>query len=212
MAPTLLSPSSAISRAAPAVSPWTSGAKRCFFRKLRHCGQRLDVALHRLDRLQRGAGQRHQAVLDALEMLGDDLEPGVRQQAVQVGDAAGDRVLDRDHRQLRLAGLDGGHRRLEGRARQGRHVGKGRTAGHVGVGARLRPGRRWCCWPRPCCRGLSAPLPSRRSPERAPSADCWRVVSPAGSPTSIARRLCAEERKTPQYPALATFRRASARP
>ena len=37
MAPTLLSPISAISRAAPAVSAWTSGAKRCFFRKLRHC-------------------------------------------------------------------------------------------------------------------------------------------------------------------------------
>ena len=36
MAPTLLSPMSAISRAAPAVSAWTSGWKRCFFRKLRH--------------------------------------------------------------------------------------------------------------------------------------------------------------------------------
>ena len=37
MAPTLLSPISAISRAAPAVSAWTSGDIRCFFRKLRHC-------------------------------------------------------------------------------------------------------------------------------------------------------------------------------
>ena len=135
MAPTLVSPSSAISRAAPAVSPWTSGAKRCFFRKLRHCDSAWTWLFTVLMRFQRGAGQRHQAVLDALEMLGDDLEPGVRQQAVQVGDAAGDRILDRDHRQLGLAGLDRGHGRLEGRARQGRHVGKGRTAGHVGVGA-----------------------------------------------------------------------------
>ena len=99
--------------------------------------QRLDVALHRLDGLQRGAGQGDQAVLDPLEMLGDDLEPGVRQQAVQVGDAAGDRVLDRDDGELRLARLDRAHRRLEGRTGQRRHVGKGRAAGHVGIGARL---------------------------------------------------------------------------
>ncbi len=98
-------------------------------------GQRLDVALHRLDGLQRGARQRHQAVLDPLEVLGHDLELGVRQQAVQVGDPAGDRVLDRDDGQLRLAGLDRAHGRIEGRAGQRGHVGKGRAAGHVRVGA-----------------------------------------------------------------------------
>ena len=76
-------------------------------------------------------------MLDPLEMLGHDLELGVRQQAVQVGDAAGDRVLDRDDGQLGLAGLDGAHGGVEGRARQGRHVGKGRPAGHVGIGAGL---------------------------------------------------------------------------
>ena len=36
MAPTLGSPMSAISRAAPAVSAWTTGCSRFFFRKLRH--------------------------------------------------------------------------------------------------------------------------------------------------------------------------------
>ena len=76
-------------------------------------------------------------MLDPLEVLGHDLELGVRQQAVQVGDAAGDRILDRDDGQLRLAGLDGAHGGVEGRAWQGRHVGKGRPAGHVGIGAGL---------------------------------------------------------------------------
>ena len=64
--------------------------------------QRLDVALGDLDVGKPDAGQRDQAMLDALEMFGDDLEPGVRQQAVQVGDAAGDRVLDRNDRPFRL--------------------------------------------------------------------------------------------------------------
>jgi hypothetical protein len=174
--------------------------------------QRLDMALYRLDRFQRGAGQRHQAVLDALEMLGDDLELGVGQKAVQVGDAAGDRILDRDHRQLGLAGLYRGHGRLEGRARQGRHVGKGRTAGHVGVGASFAlegdgvAGHALVAAGCPPLCHLVDPPKARRLP------NCWRLVSPAGSPTSITRRHGAEERKTPQYPALATFRRASARP
>ena len=137
MAPTLLSPSSAISRAAPAVSAWTSGWMPCFFRKLRHCDSAWTWLLAVLMPFSADARQRHQAMLDPLEMLGDDLEPGVRQQAVQVGDAAGDRVLDRDDGELGLAGLDRAHGRVEGRARQGRHVGKGRMAGHVGIGAGL---------------------------------------------------------------------------
>jgi len=65
------------------------------------------------------------------------MAPGVRQQAVQVGDAAGDRVLDRDDGELGLAGLHGVHRRIECRAGERRHVGKRRMAGHVGVRTRL---------------------------------------------------------------------------
>ena len=137
MAPTLLSPILGdLARRARGVG-MDQRREAVLLQEVAALRQRLDVALDRLDRLQRGAGQRHQAMLDPLEMLGDDLELGVRQQAVQVGDAAGDRVLDRDDGQLRLAGLDRGHGGLEGRARQGRHVGKGRAAGHVGVGARL---------------------------------------------------------------------------
>src|SRR5476649_999666 len=103
--------------------------------KVAALGQRLDMALHRLDGLEQGAGQRHQAMLDPLEMLGDDLELGVRQEAVQVRDAAGDRILDRNHGQFRVARLDRRHRRFEGRARQRGHVRKGCPAGHIGVGA-----------------------------------------------------------------------------
>ena len=99
--------------------------------------QGLDVALGGLDVLQRRAGQGHQAMLDPLEMLAHDLELRVRQQAVQVGDPAGDRVLDRDDGQFRLARLDRAHGGVEGRTRQGRHGGKGGMAGHVGIRPRL---------------------------------------------------------------------------
>ena len=37
------------------------------------------------------------------EVLADDVEVGVRQQVVDVGDAAGERVLDRDHAEIGLA-------------------------------------------------------------------------------------------------------------
>ena len=76
-------------------------------------------------------------MLDPLEMLGHDLELRMRQQAVQVGDATGDRILDRDDGEFGLAGLDRAHGGVEGRAGQGRHVGKGRAAGHVGIGTGL---------------------------------------------------------------------------
>ena len=55
------------------------------------------------------------------------------------------------------------------------------------------------------------PLAISSIPRTRASAHYRRVVSPAGSPASIAGAR-AEERKTPQNPALATFRRASPRP
>jgi len=51
-------------------------------------------------------------------VLADDVQVGVRQQVVDVGDAAGDRVLDRDHAELGLARRYRGKRVLEGRAGQ----------------------------------------------------------------------------------------------
>ncbi len=77
----------------------------CFFRKLRHCDSAWTWLLAILMSFNAGAGQRDQAMLDPLEVLSHDLEPGMRQQAVQVRDAAADRVLDRDDGEFGLAGL-----------------------------------------------------------------------------------------------------------
>ena len=59
--------------------------------------ERMDVAFHRLDVLERRALHRQQLVAHRHEMLGDDVQAGMRHQMMDVGDAAGDRVLDRDH-------------------------------------------------------------------------------------------------------------------
>ena len=60
-----------------------------------------------------------------------------RQKVMDVGDAAGDRVLDRDHGEVGLAGLDRVEGVLEGRAGQRLHFGIHVAAGGVGVGAGL---------------------------------------------------------------------------
>ena len=90
-----------------------------------------------LDGLSVAPGQRHQLVAHAQEVLADDVEVGVRQQVMDVGDAAGDRVLDRDHGIARLARLHGGQRVLEGRAGDRLEVGKDLAAGQMRVGAGL---------------------------------------------------------------------------
>ena len=56
---------------------------------------------------------------------------------MDVGDAAGDRVLDRDHAEIGLARGDRGKRVLEGRAGHRFRVGIGLGDGDVGVGAGL---------------------------------------------------------------------------
>ena len=42
-------------------------------------------------------------MMDRQEPLADDVQAGLRQQMMDVGDAAGDRVLDRDHAEVGLA-------------------------------------------------------------------------------------------------------------
>ena len=64
-------------------------------------------------------------------------EARIRHQVVDVGDPAGDRILDRDHAERRPALA---HRRegvLEAGAGQRRHLGKDAPAGEIGIGARL---------------------------------------------------------------------------
>ena len=96
----------------------------------------MDVAAHRADAVERRAGQRQQMMVHPLEMLADDVETGTGHQMVNVGDPAGDRVLDRDHREPRRTVADRREGVLERGAGQARHVGEDAAAGQVGIGAR----------------------------------------------------------------------------
>ena len=66
--------------------------------------ERLDVAVDGLDGRERRAFHRHQLVADRQEVLADDVQPRRRHQVMDVGDAAGHRILDRDHAEIGLAG------------------------------------------------------------------------------------------------------------
>ena len=61
----------------------------------------------------------------------------MRQQMMDVGDAARHRILDRDHGELGLAALHRGERILEGRAGKRLHVRIGVARGEMRIGARL---------------------------------------------------------------------------
>ena len=108
--------------------------------------ERVHVAVHGPDRVEGGAGDGQQRELDAQEVLGDDVEVGVGQEVVDVGDPAGDRVVDRDHRQVGLAALHGREDVLERRAGERLVVGVVLAADQVGVRARLAlVGDAWLC-------------------------------------------------------------------
>jgi hypothetical protein len=97
--------------------------------------ERVDMAAHDLDRSERRARQRQQMMVHRLEMLADDEEARIRHQMMDVGDPSGDRVLDRDHAERRLALAHRGERVLELRAGQRFHLRKRMPAGEVGIGA-----------------------------------------------------------------------------
>jgi len=97
------------------------------------------VAVHRLQLGKLDAGQREELVAHPLEMLGDDIEARVRQEVMNIGDAARHGILDGDHGELGLAALHGGKRVLEGRAGQRLHgrVGVARRKMRIGAGLAL---------------------------------------------------------------------------
>ena len=64
------------------------------------------MAHHAFDRREAGARLGHQLMAHAQEVLGDDVKICVRKQMVDVGNAARDRILDRDHRIARIAVFD----------------------------------------------------------------------------------------------------------
>ncbi len=75
--------------------------------------------------------------MDRQEGLGDDVQAGGGQQRVDVGDAPGDRILDRDHAEVGRFVLQRSEGVLEGGAGQRRAAGIIVEAGDVRIGARL---------------------------------------------------------------------------
>ena len=99
--------------------------------------KRMDVAVHGLDLCALDARQHHQLEMNRQEILADDVQARFRQQMMDVGDTARDRVLDRDHGEIGLAGLHRVEGVLEGRTGQRLHRREHVAAGGVGIGAGL---------------------------------------------------------------------------
>ena len=178
------SPASAISRAAPAVSPEMTVVRPYCLMILRHwpsaCTWLCTVLIvSRLD-----ARHAEQAELDAQEVLGDDVQPGRRQEVVDVGDAAGDRVVDRDHRELGVAVGDRREDVLERGARHGLPRRGSARSPRCGSSRRALPGRRSGC--------LVAHVSSRR-----PESTTWCAVGCACT-TNASGRATAGRRSGPR--------------
>ena len=99
--------------------------------------ERMDVTVDRVAGPSSLAPAREELMMDAQEVLADDVEIGGRHQIMNVGDAAGDRIVDGDHGEHGFAIL---HRRegvLEGAAGERLMIGIGFQAGNMRVGPRL---------------------------------------------------------------------------
>ena len=124
-------------RAAPAVSASITGLSFSARMTLRHWPSAMTWLCTVLSSASFAPGSVSSWCSHALEMLADDVEAGMRQQVMDVGDAAGHRILDRDHGELGLAVLHRGERVLEGRAGQRLHARIGVARGEMRVGAGL---------------------------------------------------------------------------
>ena len=92
--------------------------------------------------VERRALRRQQLVVHRQEMLADDVQARVRHQMMDVGDAAGDRILDRDHAELGLARCAPPRRRPR-RSRRAAARSPDRPRGRRGANWRpARPGMR----------------------------------------------------------------------
>ena len=81
------------------------------------------MALCRLDVVETRTLDAEKLVVNRQEMLADDMNVGVRQDVVDVGDPAGGRVLDRNHAEVPGAGRERREAILEGRAGDGLAIG-----------------------------------------------------------------------------------------
>ena len=74
-------------------------------------------------------------VMHPVKMLADDVQVGIRQQMVDVGDPPGDGIFDGNHGQPRTAVMHGGEGVFEGAAGQGLHVAPRLAAGKMRISA-----------------------------------------------------------------------------
>jgi hypothetical protein len=95
------------------------------------------MALRTFHLIERRAFDRHKLVVDGQKMFARDVQRRGWQKVMNIGDAAGNRVFDRDHTQIGRTILDQLERILKGCAGHRLGVGIGFFAGNVRVGARL---------------------------------------------------------------------------
>ena len=82
------------------MSACTTGVSPSSAQAVPHLAERDGVRVRPLQVADRGALHAQQAVLDAMEVLADDEQAGLRQQVVDVRHPAGQAVLARQHGQL----------------------------------------------------------------------------------------------------------------
>src|SRR5262245_26423602 len=99
--------------------------------------KRHDVAVHGLELGEFYAGKREQLMAHALEMLGDDMKSRMGKEVMDIGDAAGHRILDRDQGELGLAGFYRSDGILEGGAGKRLHARISILRGEMRIGPRL---------------------------------------------------------------------------
>ncbi len=76
-------------------------------------------------------------MMDAQEMFADNVKPGFRQEMMDIGDAAVQRVLDRDDSKIGLAFANGVDRIFESGRRHGSDMRQRLARGEIGIGTQL---------------------------------------------------------------------------
>ena len=200
--------------AAPAVSPATTGFQPFLRMYLRHWPSAWMWLWTVLISSRFDARQHHQLEMDRQEIFADDVQLRFRQQMMDVGDAAGDGVLDRDHGEVGLAGLDRVEGILEGRARQRLHRREHVAAGGVGIGARLALEGYSVGLFRPCPTSQFERISlarSRSSGVSTPSGSDCTISASMRMPASSARNCSSRSRRSSGDGFSATKRSSAAR-
>ncbi|MNZ78066.1 hypothetical protein D3C78_966280 [compost metagenome] len=97
--------------------------------------KRVDVAVDGANLILLHAGHHHQLEADRHEVFADDVQARFRQQVMNIRNAAGQCIFNRDHTEISFAVFNGVEGILEGRAGQRLHIREHVAAGHVGIRA-----------------------------------------------------------------------------